>query len=102
MNPLMWLRVALVAAPFLVWGVQELRMMWAVRAAVAETKIEQQKICNGRVAEIESKINQSSFNTVVVVQEGEATAKPTPIEALERQALCDADPLCRDRKAKKK
>jgi len=100
MNPLMWLRVALVLAPIVVWGVQELRIMWAVRAAVAETRIEQTKICNGRVAELESKINQSSFETVVTVQDGAAAAKPTPIEQLERQALCDADPLCRDRKKK--
>lgn len=93
-----YLKLAIVASPFIVYLVQEVRMKWEVDKAVAVETKKQQQIADGRVAEVNNAFLTNAFNTVVVVQEAEDNTSRTPIDKEEVKILCNKDTQCRDRK----
>lgn len=94
---LQWLKLLFVLSPILTYGVQELRMQWAVDAAVAETKREERKVAAMQLKALAATIENTSLSTIVIVREGADATTRTPIDKAELKMLCDADPLCRDK-----
>lgn len=96
-NLLNYVKLAVVASPFVVYLVQEVRMKWEVDAAVAAETKKQVAIADGRVAAVERDFVKNAFNTVTVVQDAADKTTRTPIDKEELRLLCDKDKYCRDR-----
>ena len=113
---LTWLKVLVALAPFVTYGVQELRLTWAnrdlklaqaeavvaidtaVRAARAEEKSVQSQLCDARFKQFEATFQGNAFTTVTVVQEAAKKVERAPTDKEALQKLCDGDPMCRDRR----
>lgn len=105
------LKVLVVLSPGLVYGVQELRMKWqdhafegklaaAVEAAKREERGVQTQLCQGRISAMEATIAGNAFTTVNIVQEAQRKTPAAPTDKAALQVMCDADPMCRDRRKK--
>lgn len=96
-----------VAAPFLTWGLSDLKAKWidipaAERSAADKaTAAEHDRgvnACNARVEGIRQQIADASEEARKLAEEAEASMQATPEEKAARQAMCNADSMCRARK----
>lgn len=91
----MW--IALVIAPFITWGVEELRMNYKVAAAIIAEKRTQVEICEGRVSKIGQVTSENAWRSLETIRTAEQSVSPTPQTKPELVALCKKDMTCRDR-----
>jgi hypothetical protein len=96
-----------VIAPLATWGLTEgkyrLIEIPNARAAAAReaTDAEHERAteaCNARVEGIRQQIAAASEEARKLAEEAEASMQATPEEKAARQAMCDADGMCRARK----
>lgn len=106
-----WVTVALmgwaVLGPFVGGGIAEIRSRLidipnarseAARAATEAEHKRGEDACNARVDGIRKQIAAASEEAQKLAMEAEDSTAPTPEEKAARQAMCDADAMCRARK----
>lgn len=91
-----------VAAPFLTWGLSDLKAKWidipnARAAAVRETTDDLNKEFNKRLAAIQQQLAEKAAEARRLAEEAERNIGPTPVEKAELQILCDKSASCRER-----
>ncbi len=106
-----WIALAGIAwgilAPLGTWGLTEAKYRLIVvpnarsEAARQATDAEHERAteaCNARVERIRQQITAASEEARKLAEEAEASLLATPEERAARQAMCDADAMCRARK----
>ena len=92
-----------VLAPLMLYGWNAVQLADAARdqiKAVAAMKLEtentQTRVCNGRVATIETKLNESAAETARLLAEAESSTE-TPVDKAALIDLCKKSASCRER-----
>jgi hypothetical protein len=98
--------VVAVAAPFLTWGLSDLKAKWIdipaarTEAAREATKAEHERgvdACNKRVAVIQQELSEAAARARQLAEEAEQSVGPTPVEKAALSDLCSKSASCRDR-----
>jgi len=91
-----------VAAPFLTWGLSDLKAKWidipaAERTAADKATQAAASACNGRIAAIQRQLDEKAAEARRLADEAERAVGPTPVEKAELQDLCNRSASCRER-----